>query len=62
LRLFTRTATETRKITDSDKHFEVLYDAFARSVESGRLLELASGVDGLKATEAAFQALAATTR
>jgi len=44
------------------KHFETVYDLFAQSLHQGKLVELASGYDGLKATEAAFQALASTKR
>ena len=62
LRLWTKDETREIEVQDIEKHFEVAYDAFARSIESGQLLELGSGYDGLKATEAAFAALASTKR
>ena len=59
LRVYSRSATEQRAFTDEDKHFELVYAFLAESVRQGRLVELGSGEDGLKATEAALQALAA---
>lgn len=50
------------KSVDVEKHFEIVYESFARSVEAGRLIDLASGADGAKATEAAFRALASARR
>ena len=58
LRIYAKSATEIRKFEDMGKHFEVVYDAFAESIQKGKLLELASGLDGLRATEAAYKALA----
>jgi len=62
LRLYTQDTTDERPFTDLSKHFETVYDLFAQSLHQGKLVELASGYDGLKATEAAFQALASTKR
>jgi len=62
LRLWTRDETLQVPLDDITKHFENAYDAFARSIEAGKMVELASGYDGLKATEAAFAALASTKR
>lgn len=58
----TWTATETLEVEcgDLEKHFERVHEAFARSIELGALQGLASGEDGLKATQAAYQALAST--
>ena len=56
------TADETEEIECGDlgKHFERVFDAFAESIHAGKLQGLSSGHDGLKATEAAYQALAST--
>lgn len=62
LRVYTQTQTEERSFTDQSKHFETVYDLFAKSIHKGELVELASGYDGLKATEAAFQALKSAKR
>jgi len=62
LRIYTQTQTEERAFTDQSKHFETVYDLFAKSIHKGELVELASGYDGLRATEAAFQALASSKR
>lgn len=62
LRLWTRDGTQEIAIDDITKHFEVAFDAFARSIDAGELLELASGYDGLKATEAAYRALESAHR
>lgn len=58
----TWTATETLEVEcgDLEKHFERVHEAFARSIRAGALQGLASGEDGLKATQAAYQALAST--
>ncbi len=49
---------ETKDIPcDCHKHFEAVYENFARSIEDCKLIGLASGVDGVKATESAYQAL-----
>jgi hypothetical protein len=42
----------------TDKHSEIVHAKFAESIRGGHLIDLASGYDGLKATEAANQALA----
>ena len=47
---------------DTGKHFEITYRAFAESIEQGEYGDLASGYDGLKATEASFAALASTKK
>ena len=62
LRVFLKDSTEVSEFTDSDKHFEFVYAKLAESVRCGRLVELASGEDGLAATVAAFQALASCKR
>ncbi len=60
----TWTGTETEEIACSDvgKHFERGLAAFAESIRLGELQGLASGFDGLKATEAAYQALESTQK
>ena len=60
LRIWTRTETEQEIFRDSGKHFEFTYKAFAEGIRQGCCAELASGHDGLKATEAALAALAST--
>ncbi len=61
VRLYTR--EETKDIPcDCGKHFEIVYENFARSIELGELVELASGDDGLRATQAAYQALTSAKR
>lgn len=62
LRIWTKSETRQESMRDTGKHFEVAYQAFADSVKRGSYGELASGYDGLKATEAAFAALASTKR
>ncbi|HUW58825.1 MAG TPA: Gfo/Idh/MocA family oxidoreductase [Planctomycetota bacterium] len=62
LRVYTRTGTSEERIEDRGKHFEIAYENLAESVEKGRLVGLASGEDGLKATEAALRALASARR
>ncbi len=62
LRVWTRSDTRELEMSDIGKHFEITYSAFAKSIERGELVELASGYDGLKATEAAYAALASTKR
>ena len=47
---------------DQDKGFPFVYERFARSIEQGRVIDLASGEDGMKATEAAIMALASAKR
>jgi predicted dehydrogenase len=58
LRIYTLDSTEQRRFEDTGKHFELLYSLFAESIRTGELVDLASGYDGLKATEASFKALA----
>ncbi|MHC5058002.1 MAG: Gfo/Idh/MocA family protein [Planctomycetota bacterium] len=58
LRIWTMSETREEPIADRGKHFEITYDAFARSIRHGTCMDLASGHDGLKATEAALAALA----
>jgi predicted dehydrogenase len=60
LRTFTRDASTDEAFTAGDKGFDILYERFADSVEAGRVIDLASGVDGLRATEASLRALEAT--
>lgn len=62
LRIWTTSETRQEKMQDTGKHFEVTYRAFAESIQRGTYGDLASGYDGLKATEAAFAALASTKR
>ncbi|HYE07229.1 MAG TPA: Gfo/Idh/MocA family oxidoreductase [Planctomycetota bacterium] len=61
LRIYARDRSEAREFADLSKGFDFVYDRFARSVRERRLVDLASGVDGLRATEAAYRALAAAT-
>ncbi len=58
VKVYTADNTYESPRIDVDKHFDTVYDLFARSLEEGRLVELASGEDGLRATEAAYAALA----
>ncbi len=60
LRVFSKGGTEVSKIEDLSKHFELTYTFLSQSINEGSLVELASGLDGLKATEAAYQALEAS--
>jgi predicted dehydrogenase len=60
LRTHTAEGTTDEAFTEGDKGFDTLYDRFARSVEAGRVIDLASGLDGLRATEASIRALEAT--
>ena len=62
LRIWTGTETRQEPMQDTGKHFEITYKAFAESIKRGTYGDLASGYDGLKATEAAFTALASTKR
>jgi predicted dehydrogenase len=56
--VFTEQGTEVRKSGDGGKDFDWVYERFAASIDAGRVVGLASGVDGIKATNAAFAALA----
>lgn len=58
LKVYTADGTYESPKLDVDKHFDTVYELFAQSLEQGRLVELASGEDGLRATEAAYAALA----
>jgi predicted dehydrogenase len=62
IRIWTTTETEEVECGDLGKHFERAHAAFAESIRQGKLVGLASGIDGLKATEAAHQALASTKK
>jgi predicted dehydrogenase len=62
LSVYLRDATEVTEFKDQDKHFEFVYARFAESIRAGRLIDLASGEDGLAATVAAFQALTSSKR
>jgi predicted dehydrogenase len=62
IRVWTREETEEFDCGDLGKHFERVHSAFAASIRAGELQGLASGEDGLKATEAAYQALSSTQR
>jgi predicted dehydrogenase len=62
IRVWTKDATEEIVCGDLGKHFERVHSAFAESIRAGKLLGLASGEDGLKATEAAYQALSSTQK
>lgn len=62
LRIWTESETRQEVMQDTGKHFETTYKAFAESIKLGQYGDLASGYDGLKATEAAIAALASTKR
>ncbi len=62
LRIWTASETRQEIMQDTGKHFEITYRAFAESIEQGEYGDLASGYDGLKATEASFAALASTKK
>lgn len=62
LRVFTQDKTEELEYHDIEKHIEVLYDQFSKSLKAGKLLNLATGYDGMKAAEAAYKALASTKK
>jgi UDP-N-acetylglucosamine 3-dehydrogenase len=62
IQVYTRQATQNLEAKDDNKHFEVAHDFFARSIQEGKLDGLASGEDGLKATQAALTALSSTKR
>jgi predicted dehydrogenase len=58
IRLWTATETQEIPCVDLDKHFDRVHAYFAHSIKLGELKWLASGEDGLRATEAAYNALA----
>jgi predicted dehydrogenase len=58
IRFWSKTRTEKILCTDQEKHFEFVLGNFAESIRQNKLIVLASGYDGYKATEAAYQALA----
>lgn len=62
LRVYKRDATEVIDYSDQDKGFPFVYERFARSIERGDVIDLASGEDGMAATLAAMRALASTKR
>ncbi|MCX5660672.1 MAG: Gfo/Idh/MocA family oxidoreductase [Planctomycetota bacterium] len=62
LRAFGKSSTLIEPFEDSDKNFPYIYERFAHSIAQGKLVDLASGLDGLKATDAAYRALASTKR
>lgn len=62
LRAYGMKSTLIEPFDDSDKNFPYVYERFAHSIAQGRLVDLASGLDGLKATDAAYRALASTKR
>jgi predicted dehydrogenase len=62
LRLFTENKTEETVYNNIEKHIEVLYEQFANSLKAGKLLNLATGHDGMKAAEAAYKALVSSKR
>jgi predicted dehydrogenase len=62
IQLFGRAQTQRLDARDSDKHFEITHALFVRSIREGRLIDLASGEDGYKATRAALEALASAKR
>ena len=53
LRIWTVSDTREVEMSDTGKHFEITYNAFAESSARGQLVELATGLEGLKATQAA---------
>jgi predicted dehydrogenase len=57
LRIYSKSSTEIRNFPGTGKGFDFVYDQFAQSIKTGKLTTLASGEDGLKATQAAYQAL-----
>lgn len=61
-RLWGKEKTVVEHAGESEKHFEVVHGLFAQSIQAGRLIGLASGEDGLAATRASFEALAATRK
>ena len=62
LRVWTGSETRQEPMQDTGKHFEITYAAFAESIKQGTYGDLASGYDGLKATQAALTALSSTKR
>lgn len=60
IRVWTSDETQEIECDDLEKHFERVHSAFAASIRAGELQGLATGEDGLKATQAAYQALAST--
>ena len=62
LRVFAKDRTEQVPLHDEDKGFDYVFERFARSIEQGRVLDLASGEDGLAATSAAIDALASSLK
>lgn len=62
LRVFAKNHTEQVALHDEDKGFDYVFERFARGIERGQVLDLASGEDGLAATAAAIDALASAIR
>lgn len=62
LRVYGKETTIETPFDGGDKGFPFVYDRFARSIEAGRVLDLASGHDGMMATRAALDALASAKR
>jgi UDP-N-acetylglucosamine 3-dehydrogenase len=60
IRVWTLDETYEIECDDLEKHFEKVHQAFAHSIQRGELVGLASGEDGLLATEAAYCALSST--
>lgn len=54
--------SENKRIEKTDKGFDWLYAQWAKSIDQGKLLDLASGYDGMMATQAAFTALESAKR
>ncbi len=57
-----RDGSREETIERADKAFDWVYEQLAQSIEAGRLIGLASGADGVAATKAALDALAASER
>ena len=58
IKTYTADGTSESAKIDLDKHFDIVYELWAKSLASRRLVGLASAEDGLRATDAAYRALA----
>ncbi|MFA9479306.1 Gfo/Idh/MocA family protein [Phycisphaerales bacterium AB-hyl4] len=62
LKVYDQQGSYESKKMGMDKQFDRIFEWFAQSIQAGRLIELASAEDGLRATEAAYAALASAHR
>jgi predicted dehydrogenase len=62
IQLYGAKQTQRLEAADQGKHFEIAHAQFAQSIQEGKLVGLASGEDGYKATAAALTALASAKR